>query len=314
MARDVAQYCNHCIKCQTTKGRPGVPAPLQPVIASRPWELVAIDVLKVPMSLQGNEYILVAQDYFSKWPLAVPMPDQKAKRIVQILKDQVFTVVGPPEKLHSDQGRNFESYILSELCKAFRITKSHTTPYHPIGDGLVERMNRTLLNLLHTYTDLEGHGDWEEHLQLLLFAYRTTKHSSTELSPHEVLFGYNPPSLLVPTSNVPEPMDLAKHSTVLCKKLLELRELVESNIVVSAYCLQKTYRSGESITLSANQKVLVDNPTCGKLDAHWTGPWTVIQQDGTSVKIKMGAKKQVVHVNHVHPLLQKDTSEPGFQN
>ena len=104
MARDVAQYCNHCIKCQTTKGRPGVPASLQPVIASRSWELVAVDVLKVPMSLQGNEYILVAQDYFSKWPFAVPMPDQKAERIVQILKDQVFTVVGPPEKLHSDQG------------------------------------------------------------------------------------------------------------------------------------------------------------------------------------------------------------------
>ena len=88
MARDVAQYCSHCIKCQTTKARPGVPAPLQPVIASRPWELVAVDVLKVPMSLQGNEYILVAQDYFSKWPFAVPMPDQKAERIVRILKDK----------------------------------------------------------------------------------------------------------------------------------------------------------------------------------------------------------------------------------
>ena len=181
-----------------------------------------------------------------------------------------------------------------------------------MGNGLVERMNRTLLNLLRTYT--EGHGDWEEHLQLLLFAYRTTKHSSTELSPHEVLFGYNPPSLLVPTSNMPEPMDPAKYSAVLCKKLLELRELVESNIVDSACRLQKTYRSGESITLSAGQKVLVDNPTRGKLDAHWTGPWTVIQQDGTSVKIKMGAKEQVVHVNRVRPLLQKDTSEPGFQN
>ena len=181
-----------------------------------------------------------------------------------------------------------------------------------MGDGLVERMNRTLLNLLRTYT--EGHGDWEEHLQLLLFAYRTTKHSSTELSHHEALFGYNPPSLLVSTSNVPEPLDPAKYSAVLSKKLLELRELVESSIVDSAYRLQKTYRSSESITLSAGQKVLVDNPTRGKLDAHWTGLWTVIQQDSTSVKIKMGAKEQVVHVNLIRPLLQKDTSEPRFQN
>ena len=107
---------------------------------------------------------------------------------------------------------------------------------------------------------------------------------------------------------MPEPMDPAKYSTVLCKKLLELRELVESNIVDSACCLQKAYRSGEPITLMAGQRVLVDNLTCGKLDAHWTGPWTVIQQDGTSVRIRMGTKEQVVHVNRVRPLLQKDTS------
>ena len=69
-----------------------------------------------------------------------------------------------------------------------------------------------------------------------------------------------------------------------------------------------TYHTGEPITLMAGQKVLVDNPTHGKLEAHWTGPWTIIQQDGTSVKIMMGTKEQVVHVNCVRPLLQKDTS------
>ena len=64
----------------------------------------------------------------------------------------VFTLVGPPQQLHFDQGQNFESHILSELCKAFQVTKSHTIPYHPMGDGLVERMNRSLLNLLRTFT------------------------------------------------------------------------------------------------------------------------------------------------------------------
>ena len=122
MAKDVAQYCTQCVRYQTTKTLPGMSAPLQPVIASRPWELVAVDVLKVPMPIQGNEYILVAQDYFTKWPFAVPKPDQRAERIVRILKDQVFTIVGPPEKLHSDQGQNFESLIQSELCKAFSLT------------------------------------------------------------------------------------------------------------------------------------------------------------------------------------------------
>ena len=124
------------------------------------------------------------------------------------------------------------------------------------------------------------------------------------LLPHEVLFGYNPPSLLVPTLNMPQPMDPAIYSTVLCKKLLELRELVEANIVDLACCQQKKYHSGEPTILVVGQKVLVDNPTRGKLDPRWTGPWTLVWQDATS---KMGGKEQIAHINHVHPLLQEDT-------
>jgi len=125
------------------------------------------------------------------------MHDQKAERIIQILKDEVFTVVGPPQKLHSDQGCNFESRLLGDLCKVFGVKKSHTTPYHPVGDGLMERINWSLLSLLWTYVEKENL--WEEHLQLLLFIYRTTKHSSTGFSPFEVLFGgSNPPLQQIP--------------------------------------------------------------------------------------------------------------------
>jgi len=97
MGRDVADHCRHCAKCQIAKAPRNKPAPLQPVIACRPWEMVAVDILKVPMSTQGNQYLLVAQDYLSKWPFAKPIPDQKADRIVQIPRDGVFTVVGPPQ-------------------------------------------------------------------------------------------------------------------------------------------------------------------------------------------------------------------------
>ena len=128
ISKDVTHYCSYCTKCQLTKSLPNQPAPLHPVIASRPWELVAVDILKVPMSHQGNQYILVAQDYFSKWSFAQAMPDQKADRIVRILRDQVFTLVGPPERLHSDQGRNFESQILGDLCKAHQIAQNSISP------------------------------------------------------------------------------------------------------------------------------------------------------------------------------------------
>ena len=133
--------------------------------------MVAIDILKVPPSSHHNQYILVAQDYFSKWLFAYAMPNQKADGMVRTLQNNVFALVGPPSKLHSDQGRNFESHILHDLCLAFGMKKSHTTPYHPMGDGLVKRMNRSLLTLLRTLAD-KG-NDWEDQLQLLLFFYHT---------------------------------------------------------------------------------------------------------------------------------------------
>jgi len=88
------------------------------------------------------------------------MSDQKSETIARILKDNVFTVVGPPTRFHSDQGHSFEGNLLQELCKAFGVNKSQTTPYQPMGDGLVEGMNRSLLNLL---VYVEG-SQWEEHL------------------------------------------------------------------------------------------------------------------------------------------------------
>ena len=271
MGKDVEYHCIHCFKCQITKAPAQQPAPLQPIIASRPWELVAVDILKVPMSVRGNQYLLVVQGHFSKWPFAKAIPDQKAERIVQILKDDVFTLVGPPQRLHSDQGRNFESRILGDLCKAFGVTKSHTTPYHPMGNGLVERMNRSLLTLLRTYVDREG--DWETHLQLLLFIYRTTKHATTGLSPYEVLFGYTPSPLQIPSlpgSVIPDP---AEYSAALRRTLYDLRELVDANTVHSAGCRQSSYGSScARPQLKPNQQVLLSNPTRGKLGPRWTGP------------------------------------------
>ena len=235
ISKSVVRHCTFCVKCQLSKAPPSKPAPLQPVIATRPWEMVAVDVPKVPTSAKGNQYLLVVQDYFSKWPFAQPMADQKAERIVQILRDNVFTVTGPPQKLHSDQGRNFESHILSDLCKAFGVKKSRTTPYHPMGDGLVERMNRSLLTLLRTY--VEGENLWEEHLQLLLFIYRTTRHSSTGLSPYEILFGSNPPNSQIPLIQSSFHLDTSDYCESLKAKLAQLREIVDANMVQSATTL-----------------------------------------------------------------------------
>ena len=114
-----------------------------------------------------------------------------------------------------------------------------------MGDGLVERMNRSTLNLLRGLVQQEG--DWEEQLQSLLYVYRTTKHATTGLSPYEILFGSNPPPLYLPNTENITHQEPADYSHCLQRKLLELRELVEANTVEATDRQRQNYRSREPI-------------------------------------------------------------------
>ena len=116
------------------------------------------------------------QDYFTKWVEAIPLRNQTAATITAELVN-LFIRFGIPEV---DQGRNFESTLSKQTLEAFGINKSRTTAYHPQGDGMVERFNRSLLQLLCTYVDKES--DWERFLPLVLYAYRTTVRSSIYLT------------------------------------------------------------------------------------------------------------------------------------
>ena len=134
----------------------------------RPWQMVAVDILEVPLSSCNNRYPLVIQDYFTKWPEAIPLPDQTATRITTEMT-KFFSRFGLPDVLHSDQGRNFESTVLRRTLEAFGIAKSRTTAYHPQGDRMAERLNRSLLQMLQAF--VEKQDDWERYLPLLLYAY-----------------------------------------------------------------------------------------------------------------------------------------------
>ena len=110
---------------------------------------------------------------------------------------KIFSRYGLPDILHSDQGRNFKSTILYQTLDAFGVTKSRTTAYHPAGDGLVERFNRSLSQMLHSY--VQQQQDWEQYLPLVLYAYRTAVHASTGVLPFELMFGrqgHKPPLYL----------------------------------------------------------------------------------------------------------------------
>ena len=111
MAKDVERYCRNCTICQKSKLSLPPRAPLQNMPIGQPWQMVAVDILQVPLSTNNNRYLLVLQDYFTKWADAIPLPDQTANCIATELV-KFFCTYGPPLSIHSDQGRNFESTIL----------------------------------------------------------------------------------------------------------------------------------------------------------------------------------------------------------
>ena len=98
---------------------------------------------------------------------------------------------GFPARLHSDQGRNFESSVIKELRSLAGVEKSRTTPYHPMGNGMVERFNQTLLNMLGT---LDNHKkeNWKSYVAPLVHSYNATKHPSTGYSPYFLMFERHP--------------------------------------------------------------------------------------------------------------------------
>lgn len=131
-----------------------------------------MDILgSFPITEAGNHFVLVAMDYFTKWPEAYEVPDQSASMTAQRLVDEMFAWFGVPDELHSDRGRNFESRLFSEVCQRLGV-KTRTTPLHPQSNGLVEQFNRTLATQLAILTS-QHKRDWDQHLPLVLWAYRT---------------------------------------------------------------------------------------------------------------------------------------------
>lgn len=159
MEADVGAFIQGCSRCLLFKTRKEVRAPLVPMRPRAPLHIVGVDFLTLGRPADRFQNILVATDLFTKYAWAIPTLDQTATTTATALWKTVFQPFGCPEILHSDQGPNFESRVIRELCLLYGCRKTHTTPYHPQGNGGCERFNQTLLSLLGTL-DADQQGSW----------------------------------------------------------------------------------------------------------------------------------------------------------
>lgn len=321
---EVQQYCKSCPECQFTSKRKTSPYPLQPLpIIEVPFSRIAMGIVgPLERTQTGFKYSLVICDYATRYPEAFPLRKVTAGPIAQALL-QLFSRVGIPQEVLTDQGTAFLSKTLKQVYSLLGIKGIRTTPYHPQTDGLVERYNQTLKGMLRKFVAANG-KDWDRWLPYLLFAYREVPQASTGFSPFELLYGRQvrgPLDVLREAwegPQTPKSHSVLMHILKMRDKMEEMTELVRDNLE-QAQMHQKAWydKAARQRHLNPGQKVLLLLPTSeNKLLARWQGPYEVVRKMGPATyEIDLPGRRkprQTFHVNLLKEWLERAV-QPGLQ-
>ena len=167
---------------------PRVPLERMPLIDT-PFKRVAVDLVGpiYPPSEQGHRYILTLVDYATRYPDAVPLKSISTEAVAEALVD-MYSRLGVPEEILSDMGAQFVSECMQEVSRLLSTKQLTTSPYHPMCNGLVEKFNGSLKNMLKKLC-YEQPKQWSRYINPLLFAYREVPQESTGFAPFELLYG-----------------------------------------------------------------------------------------------------------------------------
>lgn len=320
MAQNVTRckffFFKNCDKCAARKSPPKAPrAQLQKYVVGAPMERWAIDILgPLPLTNKKNSYLMVVGDYFTKWIDAIPIRNMKANTIAQKFVNHIVSIFGVPMQIHSDQGQTFESDVFKEMCRILGIEKTRTTPYRPQSDGMIERANRTIENMLSAFVD-ENQKNWDDLIPLLMLAYRSSVHESTGVSPNEMVFGHSvilPVDLVFGRTN-PEKCEYhlnSEYARNLVLKIEKIHEFAREKLHISFTNMAREYNSKiQQNSYDPGDAVWVFYPNHNlglgkKLSLKWKGPYIVLRKiNDVLYKIGKNSKHKgtVVHHNRLKP-------------
>ena len=306
MRGTVKLYVNQCEICEERKN-PTIKKLhlLKSYVVGAPFERIATDIAgPFPTTKKGNRYILVVGDYFTKLTELYAMPDMKAETVADIIFRAWIKRYGCPIEIHSDQGRQYESDVFKETCQLLEINKTRTTPFHPRSDGMIERINRTVNDMLSKY--IKRHQkDWDDHLDFIIMAYN----ESTGLTPHRLVYGRE---MTFPLDMITDPIGIEKderkltseYVRILENNLKEGHEIVRKNLNAAAkrqimtYEVKVrplTYKVGDLVW--RNQKRNAPGLK-SKIVRYWTGPWVIVEKlSDITFKIKWSKNSPPVTVH-----------------
>ena len=320
MAADIRNHIRKECRCLVNKA-PNIKekAPLVPIEATYPFQMVSIDYMELDPCKGNYRYVLVVTDHFTRFCQIYATKTKSSKAAADKIFNQFIVQYGYPERIHHDQGGEFNSKLFHELHRLTGIRSSQTTPYHPEGDGQTERLNRTVKNMLKSLEKAEKR-DWKSHLSKLAFAYNSTKNKSTGYSPHFLMFGREsrlPIDTVFQEVREEERLKDMSHEQFVQqwqKSMQEAVGIARENIGKSSEYNRKYYNNKvKAVEIIVGDKVLVKNVRArggtGKLRSYWEEALfkVVEKRDGVPVyKIKNMKKASDVRVVHRNLLMKCD--------
>lgn len=315
MTNDVKLYVTQCKRCVLSKApEPEARAPLVSIVTAAPLELVCIDFWSAEDVNNKSVDVLVVTDHFTRLACAYPCPNQTAKTVARVLWNNFFSVYGFPARLHSDQGANFESALIAELLQLAGVEKSHTTPYHPMGNGQAERFNRTLGTMIRALPP-RSKAKWPQMLNTLTFAYNCTVHETTGFPPFFLMFGRTPrlpvdvmfESVLLDGETV----DVDKYVQSLGKDLREATTLAQTHINKQQVKQAEVYnRKMKGFSVEVGDRILLANKGergKKKLADRWENTVYVVVSKNSelhtySIRHPVTGRIKTVHRNLIMPV------------
>ena len=318
MYTEIEKYTKSCVSCAKVKTPPiARRAPYgQFTEATRVLERIQVDILGpfMPKSNSGDSVILVITDVFSRYVEALPLPDQKTETIADALVNKYFCKYGVCEELHTDNGRNFVSNLMKEVAKLYNITKITGSSYHPSTQGLVEKNNRMILDTLKQYTQTQVRI-WADLIPHVVYAYNTSVHSSSKMTPFELMFGRKGrlPTDLVMHRPKPNYNDTNRYVAELTEKMYLSHKDARNNSRLARAEQEKYYNlKAKKRRFEVGNYVFITNERkkakrknkddCRKLRLPWLGPCQIVKQISDIVyKVKFidSGKTEVVHENRM---------------
>lgn len=185
----------------------------------------------------NGRYIVVMTEYLTRWVEAVAIKNKTGKMVTDQLINKIYCRYGAVQIIQTDQGSEFTNSIFESICNRFNSIHIKSTPYMPQTNGLTERFNRTVCSMISKYIN-EENNNWDEYIDSCVFAYNTSKHKSSNVSPYYAVFGRDPvliPDVVFRTARV-----ILQHEDIVPNDIIRIESDLHENIS-KAQKVQKEY-------------------------------------------------------------------------